>query len=48
MLEEIIAAKKVIVRFHGEQFSQDFIVPNEQKTAMREIIAAWEGYGGKA
>lgn len=46
-LEATLAAKKVIVRFNGRQYYDDFILPESQKAAMRDVLLAWERYGGK-
>jgi uncharacterized membrane-anchored protein YhcB (DUF1043 family) len=48
MLEKIINAKRVVIRFDGRQYYNDFVVPESQKEAMRDIVAAWKRYGGKA
>ncbi|WP_460044160.1 hypothetical protein [Pseudomonas sp. S2_H01] len=47
MIDKVIASKKVIVRFNGRQYYKDFILPDAQKLAMKEIIAAWKAHGGK-
>ncbi|ANH98970.1 hypothetical protein A8L59_16620 [Pseudomonas koreensis] len=48
MIDKIIGSKKVIVRFNGKQYYHDLIVPEAQKKAMADMVAAWERYGGKA
>lgn len=47
MLDEILARQKVIIRFNGNQYYSDFTLPESQKAAMREVLLAWERYGGK-
>jgi len=47
MLNKIIAAKKVVIRYDGRQYYHDFILPEAQKNAMKEIVLAWHRYGGK-
>ena len=47
MLNKIIAAKKVVIRYNGRQYYHDFTLPESQKTAMKEILVAWQRYGGK-
>lgn len=47
MLNKIIAAKKVVIRYDGRQYYHDFVLPEVQKNAMKEIILAWHRYGGK-
>ena len=48
MLNKIIAAKKVLIRYDGRQYYHDFVLPESQKNAMKEIVLAWQRYGGKA
>lgn len=48
MLDAVLAAKKVIVRFNGRQYYHDFVLPETQKQAMKDILLAWERYGGKS
>ncbi|AZD93052.1 MULTISPECIES: hypothetical protein [Pseudomonas] len=48
MLNKIIAAKKVVIRYDGRQYYHDFVLPESQKNAMKEIVLAWQRYGGKA
>lgn len=47
MLNKIIAAKKVVIRYDGRQYYHDFVLPEAQKNAMKEILLAWNRYGGK-
>jgi hypothetical protein len=47
MLNKIIAAKKVVIRFDGRQYYNDFVLPEAQKIAMKEVMLAWQRYGGK-
>ncbi|VVP34010.1 hypothetical protein [Pseudomonas fluorescens] len=47
MLNKIIAAKKVVIRYDGRQYYHDFVLPEAQKNAMKEIVLAWHRYGGK-
>lgn len=48
MLNKILSAKKVVIRYDGRQYYHDFVLPESQKTAMRETLLAWQRYGGKA
>ncbi|MCP6695896.1 hypothetical protein [Pseudomonas donghuensis] len=48
MLNKILSAKKVVVRYDGRQYYHDFVLPESQKSAMREMVLAWKRYGGKA
>lgn len=47
MLDAVLAAKKVTIRFDGRQYYSDFVLPQAQKTAMKEVMLAWQKYGGK-
>lgn len=46
VLNKVLSAKRVIVRFNGKQYYQDFTVPAGQLKAMREIQLSWKRYGG--
>jgi hypothetical protein len=46
MLRAILNAKRVVIRFNGNQYHSDFILPTTQQVAMRETYAAWKKYGG--
>lgn len=48
MLRKIADAKKVTIRFEGRQYYNDFSLPESQKRAIKEMMLAWERYGGKA
>lgn len=48
MLNKILSAKKVIIRYDGRQYYHDFVLSESQKTAMKETLLAWQRYGGKA
>ncbi|MGE1156916.1 hypothetical protein [Pseudomonas kitaguniensis] len=48
MLNKILSAKKVVIRYDGRQYYHDFVLPESQKTAMKETLLAWQRYGGKA
>lgn len=47
MLDTVMSANRVIVRFDGDQYYKDFILPASQKQAMKDILLAWKRYGGK-
>jgi hypothetical protein len=47
MLNKILSAKKVIIRYDGRQYYHDFVLSESQKTAMKETLLAWQRYGGK-
>lgn len=48
MLNKILSAKKVVIRYDGRQYYHDFVLPESQKKAMKETLLAWQRYGGKA
>lgn len=47
MLAAMLSAKKVTIRIHGATFHEDFVVPEGQLRAMREVRTAWLGLGGQ-
>ena len=47
MLAKILTAKRVVIRFHGDKYYSDFVVPKSQQLQMQEIYAAWKARGGK-
>lgn len=46
MLQSVMNAKKVVIRFHGDTYYSDFTVPSEQKNMMKDVYAAWQSLGG--
>lgn len=46
MLNNIMNAKKVIIRFNGEKYYHDFILSKEQQALMKDVYKAWKGLGG--
>ena len=42
LLEEVANSKKTIVRFNGQQYYDDFTVTDEDKAAIRDVLAAEE------
>lgn len=48
ILNSILSAKKVVIRYDGRQYYHDFVLPDSQKNAMKESLLAWQRYGGKA
>lgn len=47
MLNRILSSKRTVIRFHGDKYYSDFVLPESQKSQMREIYAAWKSRGGK-
>ena len=47
MLNHWMSAKRVVVRFNGNQYSHDFILPLSQQTQLREVYKAWTVMGGR-
>ncbi|UGB37693.1 hypothetical protein [Frateuria soli] len=46
MLNQWMSAKRVVVRFNGDQYYDDFTLPREQQTQLREVYQAWQAMGG--
>lgn len=46
MLTALMTAKKVIIRFDGKQYYDDFLVPKEQQAQLREVYDVWKSMGG--
>lgn len=46
MLERMMSAKKLVIRFIGDQYVHDFTVPDRHKAQIREVNAAWKAMGG--
>ncbi len=47
MLSHWMMAKRVVVRFEGRQYQDDFVVPQAQQAQLREVYQAWKVMGGK-
>lgn len=47
MFEHWMTAKRVVVRFNGDKYYDDFSVPERQRIQMREVYGAWKNMGGK-
>lgn len=47
LVDAMVSANKVTVRFEGRQYYSDFVIPAPQKQAMKEVLAAWQQHGGK-
>lgn len=47
MLNHWMTAKRVVVRFNGDQYYNDFTLPQSQQTQLREVYQAWKVMGGK-
>ena len=46
MLNAILDAKKVVIRFNGATYYDDFTLPQNLQQNMREVRTAWENMGG--
>jgi hypothetical protein len=46
MLSYLISAKKVTIRFHGDKYYSDFVLPQAQQNQMGEVYAIWKKMGG--
>jgi len=47
MLSRWMTAKRVVIRFNGDKYYDDFVLPERQQLQLREVYAAWTGMGGK-
>lgn len=47
MLNHWMTAKRVVVRFNGDQYYDDFTLPQSQQAQLREVYQAWKVMGGK-
>lgn len=47
MLNHWMTAKRVVVRFNGDQYYDDFTLPQSQQKQLREVYQAWKAMGGK-
>lgn len=46
MLQSVMNAKQVVIRFHGDTYYSDFTVPSGQKNMMKDVYVAWQSLGG--
>mgnify|MGYP001194560511 CR=1 FL=1 len=46
MLRSIANAKRVVVRFHGQQYVHDWVLPAAQQAIMRDVLEEWNARGG--
>lgn len=47
MLNHWMTAKRVVVRFNGDQYYRDFPLPQRQQIQLQEVYRAWKIMGGK-
>jgi outer membrane murein-binding lipoprotein Lpp len=47
MLEHLMNAKRVVIRFDGDKYYNDFTLPAQQQMQLREVYQAWKVMGGK-
>ena len=47
MLIHWMNKKRVVVRFNGDKYYHDFVLPPEQQAQLREVYQAWRIMGGK-
>ena len=47
MLEAWLNAERVVVRFNGDKYYHDLVVPRAQLNQLREVYQAWQAMGGK-
>lgn len=46
MLNHWMTAKRVVIRFNGDKYYDDFILPKGQQVQLREVYQAWKIMGG--
>lgn len=46
MLKHWMTAKRVVVRFNGNQYYDDFTLPKGQQNQLNEVYQAWKAVGG--
>lgn len=47
MFSHVMSAKRVVIRFNGDQYYNDFTVPQSQLSQLRDVYQAWKAMGGK-
>lgn len=47
MLSHWMNAKRVVVRFNGDKYYNDFTLPQGQQAQLRDVYQAWKVMGGK-
>lgn len=47
MLNHWMTAKRVVIRFNGDKYYDDFTLPHGQQAQLREVYQAWKIMGGK-
>lgn len=47
MLNHWMTAKRVVIRFNGDKYHDDFTLPQGQQAQLREVYQAWKSMGGK-
>ena len=47
MLSHWMTAKRVVIRFNGDKYNNDFTLPQGQQAQLREVYQAWKTLGGK-
>lgn len=47
MLNHWMTAKRVVIRFDGDQYHKDFTLTQGQQTQLREVYQAWKVMGGR-
>lgn len=46
MIRDIILSKKATIRFYGNQYHDDMTITSSQKTALKNVLIAYEALGG--
>ena len=47
VLREIASSNRTVIRFYGTQYRKDFVVPEKDKRAIKQIFQLYEALGGK-
>ena len=40
--QKIVNSKRAVIRFEGQQFHDDFVIPRSDKNVIRDMLEAWE------
>jgi hypothetical protein len=47
MLRQVADAKRVVIRYEGKQYRNDWVLPDTHKQAIKRVLAAYAALGGK-
>jgi len=46
MVLAIIKSKRSVIRFEGKEYYKDYVIPEQEKLALKEVLASWKQMGG--